>query len=240
MSDATVIVVLGASGGVGASVLTAALAVRASRAGRDPVVVDLRPLRGGLDIIFGVEQDSGLRWADLQELQGHADAAAIVERLPRADGVPVLSVGREDAALPDAQVVGAVLTSLAEAEELLVIDLTLESGIADLVIELASLVVVVAGTELGQLAALSSLGLWLRARGVPIAVCLRGDKRATAFRELVESTMGLPVEGLIRDDPSIRADLAHGVPPGGRGSGSLTATADALLARACPNREGAA
>ena len=53
----------GRPAGSGASVLATAVAVRAARAGVDVVLVDGCPLGGGLDVVLGAEQESGIRWA---------------------------------------------------------------------------------------------------------------------------------------------------------------------------------
>jgi MinD-like ATPase involved in chromosome partitioning or flagellar assembly len=47
------------SGGVGSSTLAAAVAVRAAAAGRTVVAVDLDPLAGCLDVVFGLELEPG-------------------------------------------------------------------------------------------------------------------------------------------------------------------------------------
>ena len=83
----SVLVVVGASGGVGASSLATAVAVRAVRAGLDVVLVDGCPLGGGLDVVLGAEQAQGVRWSDLSRLEGSADGPALLVRLPLAEGV---------------------------------------------------------------------------------------------------------------------------------------------------------
>ena len=52
MTTAYIIGVAGGSGGVGASVLTAAIAVRAAQAGLRPIALDGDRLGGGLDDFF--------------------------------------------------------------------------------------------------------------------------------------------------------------------------------------------
>lgn len=231
MGESMVVVVLGASGGVGASALAAALAVRAVQAGVEVVAVDLRPLGGGLDVTFGAEQEAGVRWADLFALSGAADASALVSRLPRAEGVPVLSFGRADPSVPEVDVVVQIVAALAGSRRLVVVDAAAETAFAPAVLTLATLVVVVAGTELRQLAALSAIGRWLDGRCADVVVCLRGD-RVGELGPLVEASTGLSVIGVLSDDRMLRGDLVHGVAPGSRGRGSIAAVADECLARA--------
>lgn len=81
----------GSSGGVGASVLAAAVGVRAAYGGLRVACVDTRPGAGGLDVVFGLEQERGLRWPDLRELSGETDGARMHASLPSVAGVAVLA-----------------------------------------------------------------------------------------------------------------------------------------------------
>lgn len=88
--------VLGASGGVGASTLTAALTVRARTAVENclsAVSVDLDP-RGGLDVALGMEHLEGPRWDDLETsawASGDDPPAVRLSTLPAEDRVAVLA-----------------------------------------------------------------------------------------------------------------------------------------------------
>ncbi len=228
----SVVVVLGASGGAGASTLAAAIAVRGRHAERPVVAVDLRPFGGGLDVSFGNEQEPGLRWDDLVGIDGGADGAAIIARLPRAEGVPVLSFGREALARPEVGVVAAVLTSLTESDRLVVIDASAESPYVEAALAVATIVLVVGGTGVGQLAGVCVVGQWAAQQCSHVMVCLRGSDPAGEVAELLESVTGLEVLACVADDRRTRADLVHGVAPGSRGRGPVAAVADACLARA--------
>lgn len=232
MGGSGALAVVGASGGLGASVLAAAVAVRAHRGGVDVVAVDLCPLGGGLDVTLGAEQERGVRWPDLAGLSGSADGPALADRLPLAGGVPVLSFDRGAGRRPEAPVVSAVLSALVGTGRLVVVDGTPGGSLSEPVWDLVREVVVLAGPSLRQLAALAAVAGWLRDRGLEPLVCLRGNRGAAQLVPLVESELGLRVLGLLRDDRSVPADLGHGVPPGSRARGPLAAIADALLARA--------
>ncbi|MEP6629173.1 MAG: hypothetical protein ABJA89_01825 [Lapillicoccus sp.] len=226
---------VGASGGVGASLLAAAVAVRAHRAGVSAVLVDAAPLGGGLDVTLGVEQDAGIRWPDLGGLVGAADGRALLSRLPSAAGLPVLSFDRVEAH-PQPDVAAAVFDALVAERELVVVDLALMGGpVAEAGLDAATQVVLVSGTDLRDLAALSVTADHVRARSVTavvpeLAVCLRGRTRSLAdVARLVESETGLPVAFTLDDDPRVGAHLVHGVAPGSRGGGGLVETADEVL-----------
>ncbi len=118
----SVVAVVGAVGGVGASTLAALLAAELARDG-DPVgLVDLDPARGGIDVLLGVEARPGARWAELAEVRGTVHPSDLDDVLPTWRGVEVLSAGRGAADLdPDA--VAAVVGALTERHEHVVLDL---------------------------------------------------------------------------------------------------------------------
>jgi hypothetical protein len=124
---AGLVVVAGVGGGVGASTFAALLARERARAGR-AVLVDLAGT-GGLDVLLGVEQRAGVRWADLVGdasadvgLDDLGDALEdLAGALPRWRGVEVLSCGR-DGGLPPAGAVAPLLGALADAGASVVVD----------------------------------------------------------------------------------------------------------------------
>ncbi len=113
---ATVVGVVGARGGVGASTVAAALALRVHRHGwhaerRRPrrrgtgragatadvprvVLVDLDPAGGGLDVHLGIEDVPGVRWPDLAGARGDVSGPELTDLLPDWAGVTVLSGDR--------------------------------------------------------------------------------------------------------------------------------------------------
>lgn len=88
-----VIAFVPASGGVGATSLAAAVAVRGAAAGRRTVAVDLDRLAGRLDVVLGVEEQPGWRWPRLAGVAGLVDGGLLARQLPTADGVAVLATG---------------------------------------------------------------------------------------------------------------------------------------------------
>jgi secretion/DNA translocation related CpaE-like protein len=102
--DGPCIGVLGGSGGVGASSLTAAIAACAGLA----VLVDLDVHGGGIDVLLGIEKDPGTRWSGLHSDGGRIDPGEVSEALPRWGEISVLSCDREE--LP-AAAVGSVLVA---------------------------------------------------------------------------------------------------------------------------------
>lgn len=244
-SGHTLVVVVGASGGVGASALATAVAVRAAEAAVDVALVDGCPLGGGLDVVLGAEQETGIRWPDLYRLVGSADGRALLARLPSSDGVRVLSFGR-DGSEPAADVAEAVMAALVGECALVVVDVSVAGGsVAGASLSRADRVLVVAGGGMSQLSALSVVSGLLASGsgrvGVAMAVCLRGpSSSAGAVARVVESELRWPVLCALPDDRGLAADLVHGVAPGSRENGPIGRAADEILGWALLDGRGAA
>lgn len=114
----SVIGVLGASGGLGASTFAAVLAVVAGPA----LLVDLDEAAGGVDVLLGLEGTAGARWSGLHLAGGYLDPAALVDGLPRwgpvavlAADTPGIAVGAVDQVVAAGRSAGAVLLDLPRA-----------------------------------------------------------------------------------------------------------------------------
>lgn len=227
-----VVGVLGASGGLGASVLVSALTVRAVAAGRTAVAVDGVRLGGGLDVTMGHEQESGLRWPDLRRVRGRVDGHRLCDRLPGAPDAPVLSFDRRRDVELDPSAVEGVVAGLREACDLVVLDLPgPEAPLGSCLLDRCDQVLLLVGAGPRALAAGCALAPRLPQRQVEPWLCLRTTGRDTTLAEVAAEAMGLALVAILPDDSRLDADLVHGVLPGSSGRGALTATADALLAR---------
>jgi hypothetical protein len=69
------------------------------------MLIDLDAVGGGLDVLLGIEDQPGARWPDLQLAGGELDPDRLRQRLPRADGVDVLSTRAGEAIVADPGVV---------------------------------------------------------------------------------------------------------------------------------------
>jgi hypothetical protein len=109
-----VLAVIGGCGGAGASVFCAVLAL--ARDDPAPLLVDLDAAGGGIDLLLGIEEQPGARWADLRLGGGELDPAQLADRLPSWGRASVRSSG-SDGALPPhpalGRVVGAARTTRA-------------------------------------------------------------------------------------------------------------------------------
>lgn len=120
---ATVIGVVGGTGGSGASVLASALAVSSARDAHRTLLVDADPMSGGLDLVLGCENEAGARWPQLADVTGVLAPDDLIAALPTAHGVDVLAVSRSgDVAVPTSAV-PAVLEAAISAYDVVVVDL---------------------------------------------------------------------------------------------------------------------
>jgi secretion/DNA translocation related CpaE-like protein len=236
MKTAHIIGVVGGSGGVGASVLTAAIAVRAAQAGLRPVCLDGDRLGGGLDVTLGIEQEGGVRWPDLAGARGRIDGPELLRRLPCVDGVSVLSFDRGRDVQPAAEIVHEVLHALGDAADVVVVDLPRpDHEVFAALAPSVDAMVLLAGSGIRDLAGASAIAEHLiraYADAHPdVWLCLRTSGRGSHFADTVAGALDLPLLAVVREEPSVAADVLHGIPPGSWAKGALAATADTVLAR---------
>ncbi|WP_347354843.1 hypothetical protein [Intrasporangium sp.] len=233
-----IIAVLPSSGGVGASSLAAALAVRSAAAGRSTAVVDLDPWSGGLDVVFGIEQEPGWRWDRLTAASGVVDGERLAARLPAVLDLSVLAMPTAGEGVADLQLEPAswvervpdVVAGLAEAHAVTVLDACRDERVLRPVVALADAIVVVVGTRTAQLAAAATLVPTLHTLGADPWAVLRGPG-AGELEDVVIDELDVEVVGSLGEDGKLAGEMADGIPPGHRGRGPLVALADRLLLR---------
>jgi len=236
---AAVVGVLGASGGVGTSCVAAALATVAARTGLRTVCADASAHGGGIDALFDLESRPGARWPDLAAARGRLDGAALLRHLPvSADGVHVLAAADQPADQPPGQPLGSegadpgpVLTALAAAADALVLDLGTAGGAGPIgAVGPAAAgsgppsgsgppccddLILVVGAGVPALARAGRAAAIVAAGGAGRAWLVQRVPRGRAdLADLVAERLGLPLLGVVPDDPRLDDALARGVPPG--------------------------
>ena len=235
MTTAYIIGVVGGSGGVGASVLTAAIAVRAAQAGLRPVALDGDRLGGGLDVTLGLEQERGVRWLDLAGSRGRIDGPELLRRLPSVDGVGVLSFDRACDVPLSAEIVRQVLLALSAAADVVVVDLPRpDHEIFAALAPSVDAMVLLAGSGICDLAGASAIAGHLIRACPDVWLALRTSGRGSHLADTVAGALDLPLLAVVREEPSLAADVLHGIPPGSSAKGALAAAADLVLARCVP------
>lgn len=209
-----VVAVVGASGGVGASSLAAALGVVATGVGLPAMVVDLDPLSGGLDLLVGAEGVAGWRWPRLVAAQGHLGDLA--GHLPRVAGLDVLSAAREDpGVVPTPDAVKAVLLSATRSHRITVVDLPRAlDGCGREALRRADLTLLVAAADVRGIAAAHQFVPVLAEAATEVEVVVRRPRTGGVEAQLVAEALELPLAGVLREDAALRHGAERGDPPG--------------------------
>jgi len=230
MTTARIIGVVGGSGGVGASVLTVATAVRAAQAGLRVACLDGDRLGGGLDVTLGIEQERGVRWPDLAGARGRIDGPELLRRLPSVDGVSVLSFDRARDVELGAETIVEVLHALRGAVDLVVLDLPRpDHEVFGALAPDVDAMVLLAGSGIGDLAGASAIAGHLINACPDVWLCLRTSGHGSHFADTVGEALDLPILAVVREEPSLVGDLLHGIPPGSSSRGALAEAADKVL-----------
>lgn len=244
-SPRRVIGVVGATGGLGASSLATALAVRASCHGLASLLIDGDPNGGGLDVCLGLDTEPGLRWPDLTSARGDIDAGALLEDLPSVGQCRVLSWDRVTSPAP-ADGGLTIASALTQAANLSVIDLP-GPGIAgaaqwwaltdDIVLvcgygvrQMAAAAVALERLEMGSLSP-QTRHLFGSFPTDPSTPRIHGVVRSGAGkvdRDRAAAILGLPLLRLLPRDAGVEGALTRGEPVGQR-LGPIAKLSDELL-----------
>lgn len=114
--------VIPAVGGAGASILASGLSFHARQLFSEVVLVDFDFDSAGLDLIYGLEGQPGMRWHDFEALTGAISSKDIFRSLPNRDGVGLLTHGTVQRP-PESLPVRQILEQLHRGCELVVADL---------------------------------------------------------------------------------------------------------------------
>lgn len=229
----SVVGLVGATGGVGASTLACAVGALAAEVGLTALLVDLSPHGGGIDTVAGAAHVPGRRWPTRDdEVQGLR-----CSELPTVRGLRVLSHSLRVA--PSRTLGGAALEGvarLARAHDVTVLDLPVPDHPRALAWwHLASCPVLVVGTGPPQVAGgLAVRALLPTARGVvtrPAPGCGLDPRDVSAL-------LGLPLIGHLEHDGTVAAALVEDGPPG-CAEGPVRDAAAAVLALATDGAEAA-
>jgi secretion/DNA translocation related CpaE-like protein len=218
--SARLLALVGGAGGVGSSTVAAGLSFVSVRLGYRTVLLDCDPLGGGIDLLVGAERVEGWRWPQLATATG--EIGDLWGQLPQVDDLDVLSMARSassggDSSPPDPgrEQVESVLSSLGRCYDLVVADLprALGDGSEEALCRADHVVLVVPATVRG-VAASRRLSADLTALGALPVVLVRQPRTHSIPSEAVSDAVGLPVAGVIADEPGLRLAAERGDPPG--------------------------
>lgn len=215
------LLVIPASGGLGASTLAAVLARQVSG-----VLVDGDLDGPGADATLVLEEEPGLRWPDLAGLDGPAEPRRLLARLP-GTSPPVLAAAGPAQVGPAA--VSAATAALL-AERPVVVDLPAQVLAHHDWLVRADLVVLLAGLRPRQVRDAEVVLRRLRDCTAPVHLVTRGARRAEAVGREVGDHLGALWLDHLEDDLGIPRDEGRGRPPRSRGPvGRVARSVAALL-----------
>lgn len=222
--------VLGGRGGAGASVLAVALALAQVRRGGRAVLIDGDPLGGGLDLVLGAEDLSGIRWPDLADTAGRLAGDALCTALPRVAGVCLLTWDRGDPVQVRARAMSAVLSAARQGADLVVADLPrwLDAPAIQALRE-SDVALLVVPAEVRACAAAARVAAMASAHCTDLRVVVRGPAPAGLASRDVAGALGLPLAGVLRPEPGLARDLERGGLPAERRRGPLASFCEGFL-----------
>jgi secretion/DNA translocation related CpaE-like protein len=225
-----IVCVLGGRGGAGASTLAAALAVTAARRGRRCLLIDGDPLGGGIDLLLGGEQTTGLRWPDLAGARGRVSGTALHQALPHFDGLAVLSWDRGDALAIPVAAMDSVLGAARRGSDLVVVDLPRRvDEAAELALRFCGVGLLVVPAEVRATAAAARIAASAGLVVPDLRLVVRGPAPSGLPADAVAGALGLPLAGYLRAEPGLAAAQERGEPPTRGGRGPLAQFCDRFL-----------
>lgn len=213
-SRATVVGVVGARGGVGASSLAAALARACVNEQLAVALVDLDRGGPGLDLTLGIEHDGGLRWADLDGSDGTLPHRALEEALPSWHGVHVLSADWRRG--PAQSLALGAVDALAAGHDVVVLDLPRAQ--THWAMHCAVVLVVATCDVVTGEAVRAACARW---EGVETRLVVRGPAPGGLTPGEIADAAGLPLAVAMRPERGLSAGVERGVAPGDNRRGAL-------------------
>ncbi|GGF10695.1 septum site-determining protein Ssd [Williamsia phyllosphaerae] len=228
-----VVACLGGHGGAGASVLAAAVAMRAAgEFAGTTLLLDVDELGGGVDLLLGIEDISGLRWPDLTLESGHVFADSLHAALPRVGtDLAVLCPRRGDVRPVGIEAVTTVIEAGRENGDIVVVDLPRRAtSLVDAVVESVDLVVVITSATVHGCAATREASARMAAHTERVGCVVRGPAPGGLSAQHIADAAGLPLIAGMRSERGLVAALESGaLSP--RPRSALSRTADRVLDR---------
>lgn len=201
-----VVAVIGGRGGAGASLFAVALAQLA----HDPLLVDLDPWSGGIDLLVGGETTPGVRWPDLALQGGRLNWSAVREALPRHRGVSMLSGTRCEYEM-DARAVDAVIDAGRRGGATVVCDLPRRvTDAAETALDTADLVVLVSPCDVRACAATATMAPVLTGINPNVGLVVRGPSPGGLRAAEVAAIATVPLLASMTPYPRLAEQLEHG------------------------------
>ena len=222
--------------GIGLSVMSAMLAWALTERGRSCALVDADFVGGCLDLLLGVERESGLRFSQVEAPLGYIEGTALNHDLLTWEGVRVLPYDPWNARQPDWWEVQAAVRALAQANDVVIVDAG-QGGLVETVNDLrSSMHIVAAELSVIGLARAKTHRMRLDSWGCPtpriVGVLPRGKPRGRGEVGVPEAEdyLTATVLGPVRPFAGLCGDVLEGlgirsIPKGSRKAINLLADA---------------
>ena len=204
--------VMGARGGAGASVLSAALGLTAARSGLRTLLIDGDPIGGGLDLVLGLEDQPGARWPHFADRRGRLSAANLYEALPRLGDLSVLSWVRGTPTAVTREAAQSLLDAAARAFDLVLVDVPRHQGeIGRSALHVADAILLLVPAEVRAVMAADELAAALRNDVTDLRLVVSGHSPGGGITpEVMAQALDLPLAGVVERERKIAASLEEG------------------------------
>lgn len=206
-----------ASGGAGTSVFAAMVAWRLAQRKLQCALVDCDFAAGGIDVLLGIENEPGLRFQTVDIPLGKTEGAALNGELPQWERVGVLASQPWNGSDPEPWTVSAVLEALAQANDVVVVDIGAPSALHSLpMLRQCRQVVLAELTVLGLARARAARAMMIRqgeSRPIMVGVVPRGLSRRGGVVDAHEASEYLHEElaGVVAPDRGLHGDVLEGL-----------------------------
>ncbi|MEO7124860.1 MAG: septum site-determining protein Ssd [Nakamurella sp.] len=230
-----VVAVIGACGGVGSSVFSAAVAIVAADVSRHAVLCDADPDGPGLEVTLGMEAIPGARWRDISVSHGRIPEGVLRQALPAVPGsrggAVLLAYGGGSDAVADTGAVSVVLDAVRRGGETAVVDLPrYRTAATDNIVTRADLTVLIVPAEVRGCYAAARLAPKLIDLGARLGLVVRGPSPGGIGAGDVSSVLAVPLIASMRPQPGLARSIEGGAGLGRRVRGPLRRAALAALA----------
>ncbi|UYM03365.1 septum site-determining protein Ssd [Solicola gregarius] len=228
--EASVVAVVGGTGGCGASTLATGLAVSVVHDGHSAMLVDADPLGGGIDMLVGTEDAEGLRWPDLAVTHGRVSGASLRQVLPRTSGLSVLSWGTAELDAVPREAMSSVLSAGRRSHDLVVVDVPrwFDEAAEEALVR-ASCAVLIVSAEIRAIAAAQRVLARLRPLCADVRLVVRLPGPAGLRADVVGRTMALPLTATTRTDRRLAEMIDNGFGPFARRRGPLGSACSSII-----------
>jgi secretion/DNA translocation related CpaE-like protein len=222
--------VVAGSGGVGASMFAAALAVSSSLQ-QATALVDLDPLGPGLGRVVGLDDRDGAGWDVLVSSRGRLGSRSLRSALPDKDGLAVLTWGAGPVVDLEPTAVREVLSAAQRGHDLVVVDLPRRlDPVSEEVVTRCDQVLLVVGPTVVGVASAGRVLARLRPLTDRVSLVTRRGG-ATVEPDQVASALGVPVAAELPRQRRLDEHVELGLGPVHSRRSGLARAARATLAR---------